>query len=85
MRKTTQNAQHDIQCTLFSHLENIDYADDIALLSTTANHLQKKVQLLAENARKTVLQINQKKTKVMCMNLKETSHKLRFMRRNLRW
>ena len=63
MRHPTQNAQDGIQWTLFSQLEDLEYADDIALLSTTANHLQKKAQLLTENARKN--------TKVMCMNLKE--------------
>ena len=52
MRQTTHNAQHGIQWILFSQLEYLDYADDIALLSTTANHLQKKAQLLTENARK---------------------------------
>ena len=71
MRQTTQNAQHGIQWTLFSLLDDIDYADNIALLSTTANHLQKKAQLRSENVMKTRLQINKKKTKVMCMNLKE--------------
>ena len=71
MRQTTQNAQHRIQWTLFSQLEDLVYADDIALLSTTANHLQKKVQLLTENTWEAGLQINQKKTKVMCMHLKE--------------
>ena len=50
MRQTSQNAQHGIQYTLFSQLE-----DDIALLSITANHLRKKAQLLTENARKTGL------------------------------
>ena len=72
IRQTTQNAQHGIQWTLFSQLEDLDYADDIAPLSTTANHLQRKAHILTENARKTGLQINQKKTeKVMCMNRKE--------------
>ena len=33
--------------------------------------MQKKAQLLTENVRKTGLQINKKKTKVRCMNLKE--------------
>ena len=54
---------HGIQWTIFSQLEDLDYADDIALLSTTANHLQKKAQLLTENARKTGFQITPKKTK----------------------
>ena len=55
IRQTTQNAQHGIQWTLFSQLEDLDYENDIALLPTTANHLQKKAQLLTENARKTVM------------------------------
>ena len=59
MRQTTQNAQHGIQRTLFSQLEDLEYEDDIALLSTTANHLQKKAHLLAEYARKTGVQIHQ--------------------------
>ena len=71
MRQTTQNTQHGIQWSFFSQLEDLDYADDIALLSTTSNHLQKKAQLLTDNALKTGLQINQKKTKAMCTNLKE--------------
>ena len=73
MRQTTQNAQHGIQWTPLSQLEDLDYEDDIALLSTTANHLQKKAQLLTGNAMKTGLQINPKKTKVMYMNLKKRS------------
>ena len=40
MRQPTQNAGHDIQWILFSQLEDLDYADNIVLLSTTANHLQ---------------------------------------------
>ena len=74
---------HGIQWTLFSQLEDPDYADDIALLSTTANHLQNRAQLLTENARKTGLQINQIKTKVMCMNLKERPQ-IKIDRGNLR-
>ena len=70
MRQTTQNAQQVIQWTLFSQLEDLDYADDIALLSTPANYMQKKAQHLTENPRKPGLLINQKKTKGMCMNIK---------------
>ena len=49
MRQTTQNAQHGIPWSLFSQLEDLDYADDITLVSTTANHLQNNAQLLTEN------------------------------------
>ena len=48
MRQTTQNAQHVIQWTIFPQLKDLDYADEFALLSTTANHLQKKAYLLTE-------------------------------------
>ena len=69
--ETTQNARHGIQWTIFSQLEDLDYTDDIALLPAPANHPQNKAQLLTENYG---IQIIQKKTKVMCMNLKEYPH-----------
>ena len=71
MRQTTQNARHGIQWTMFSQLEDLDYADDIALLSTNARHLQQKANVLNENAKKSGLHINMKKTKVMHLNLTE--------------
>ena len=52
-------------------LEDLDYADDIALLSTNARHLQQKANVLNENAKKSGLHINMKKTKVMHLNLTE--------------
>ena len=71
MKQTTPNAHHGIQWTLLSQLGDLYYADYIALLSTTENHLQKNKHLLTEHARNIGLQINQKRTKVMCLNLKE--------------
>ena len=59
--QSTQNAQYGIQWTFSSQLEDLDYAYDIALLSTAANLLLKKTQLLTANAKTTGLQINQKK------------------------
>ena len=56
---------------MFSQLEDLDYADDIALLSTNARHLQQKANVLNENAKKAGLHINLKKTKVMHLNLTE--------------
>ena len=70
-RQTTQNTQYGIQWTLFSQLEDLDYADDIALLYPTANHMHQKAHILRENVRKTRFLINHKNTKVMCMNLRE--------------
>ena len=71
MRQTTQNSRHGIQWTMFSQLEDLDYADDIALLSTNARHLQQKANVLHENAKKAGLYIYMKKTKVMHLNLTE--------------
>ena len=71
------NETDNTECTswyamdICSQLEDLDYAHNIALISITANHMQKKAQLLTENTRKCGTQIYQKKTKVMCMYLKE--------------
>ena len=54
---------------LFSQLEDLDYADDIALLPITANHLQKTAQLLTDNAMKLGSRSIRKKN--MCMNPNE--------------
>ena len=54
-----------------SQLEDLDYADDIALFSTNARHLQQKENVLNENVKKAGLHINTKKTKVMHLNLTE--------------
>ena len=71
MRQTTQNARHGIQWTMFSQLEDLGYADVIALFSTNARHLQQKANVLNENAKKAGLHITVKKTKVMHLNLTE--------------
>ena len=69
MRQSTQNARHGIQWTMFSQLEELDYADNSALLSTNARHLQQKANVLNENAKKAGVHINMKNTKVMHLNL----------------
>ena len=74
MRQTIQNEKHGTQWTLFSQLEDLDYADNIVLLYTTANHLQHKAQLLTENNRETGFRIYQKRSKIKCMNLTEKPH-----------
>ena len=42
MRKTTLYRPRGIQWTLFSYLEDNDFADDLAVLSATPNNLQEK-------------------------------------------
>ena len=42
MRKTTSDKPRGIQWTLFSQLEDLDFADDLAFLSVKLDHLQEK-------------------------------------------
>ena len=43
MRRTVGNKRKGIRWTLTSMLKDIDFVDDIGLLSSNANHLQKKI------------------------------------------
>jgi hypothetical protein len=42
MRKTTEDAPRGIRWIISSTLEDLDFADDLALLSQTHHHLQEK-------------------------------------------
>ena len=52
-----------IRGKLASILEDLDYADDLCLLSSTGTHLSEKTTTLSNNTRKVGLKINSKKTK----------------------
>ncbi len=47
-----------IQWTLQERLEDLDFADDLALLSHSGKHMQEKTDALADTARKVGLHIN---------------------------
>ena len=68
MRQTTADKARGIQWTLLSHLEDLDFADDLALLASRNEHLQKKTDRLVNFASQTGLEINTAKTKVMSIN-----------------
>ena len=68
MRQTTSLRTRGIQWSIFSHLQDPNIADDIAILSSTPKHLQKKSDDLNMNAKKTGLIISKKKSNVMCVN-----------------
>ena len=69
MRRTTSDAARGIRWTLFSTLEDLDFADDLALLSHTKAHIQEKTSKLNENAQLIGLRINKKKSEVMTLNV----------------
>lgn len=58
-----------VQWTLFTYLEDLDPADDLAVISPTRTNLQEKSDRLSNYAKPTGLRINQKKSQVMCIDV----------------
>ena len=70
MRRTVEGGRTGIRWKFMTVLEDLDFADDIALLSSTMNHLQQKTGRLEENAAMVGLKLNDKKCKVIKANSK---------------
>ena len=70
MRNVTEDKARGLRWKFTSVLEDLDYADDIALLSSTFQHIQEKTCKLSDVAAHTGLKINSKKTKIMRLNNK---------------
>ena len=68
MQKTTEGKRNGIQWTPFQQLDDLDFADDIALLSHRQDQGQDKVKLMQERSAEVGLRINIKKTKVLRAN-----------------
>ena len=73
MRQTTSDRIRGISWTLLSTLEDLDFADDLALLSHTHQHMQEKTTRLSMFAQQVGLKISQKKTEVMMLNVSNPS------------
>ena len=73
MRSTLKGENTGIRWTLLSYLEDLDYADALALLSHLETHMQSKTLKLQSNASKIGLKINVEKTEVMSINTKHPS------------
>jgi hypothetical protein len=67
--KATEDTRRGIRWTPFTQLEDMAYADDIALLSHAARQLQQKTNRLASYGEQIGLKVNGKKTKVMTVNV----------------
>ena len=70
MRTVLADTPTGIRWKMMSKLEDLDFADDIALLSSTHEHMQQKTTKLYNTAKQIGLIINKKKTKVMKINNK---------------
>ena len=68
MRRTTKDQRTGIQWTLLTQLEDLDFADDLALVSENHTHMQQKTDRLQTNSEQLGLKINTGKTKTMRLN-----------------
>ena len=71
MRQTTQDKNRGIHWNLFTNLDDLDFADDLALLSHTHSHIQEKTNRLQTYAKQVGFTINKRKTEVMTLNVQD--------------
>jgi len=69
MTKTTEDSPRGIRWGLFSTLDDLDFADDLALLSHTHQHIQEKTDRLCLFGQQVGLKISAKKTETMTLNV----------------
>jgi len=69
MRRTTEDASRGIRWTPFSALDDLDFADDLALLSHTHQHIQDKTDRLHTYGQQVGLRISTRKTEMMTLNV----------------
>ena len=73
MCETTKQVNIGIRWRFMDRLEDLDFADDIALISTTQNQMQKKTDKLTETSQRLGLTVSKIETRVMrlnCRNIK---------------
>ena len=84
MRQTTSIRSRGIQWTLFSHLEDLDFVDDIAMLSSTSIPTFSRNQTTSVSTqKKTGLNISKRKSQIMHVNV-ATECKLKSMENHYR-
>ena len=75
MTNTVRNRRRGLRWRFTSMLEELDYADDIALLASTCAHMQEKSSRLQTIGSFIGLEVNTQKTKIMRLNSK-TQHSI---------
>ena len=70
MRQTTAGTSRGIRLTILRGLEDLDFADDIVLLSQRRTDMQEKTSALVEKAQSVGLRVSKKKTKHMRVKTK---------------
>ena len=72
MKEITAGNKNGISWTLSDMLEDLDFADDLALLSHRHQDIQSKTNDLASKGKQIGLNINTSKTKLMKINTRAT-------------
>ena len=65
MRRTTERRRNGITWHVTSMFEDLDFADDIVLVSSEYGHIQNKTNRLVDNPERLELKLNAQKSKVM--------------------
>ena len=73
MRKATEDDKRGIRWKINSILEDLEFADDIALLSHTFQHTQQKTNRLSQYAKYIGLNISETKTEIMTINVSNST------------
>ena len=68
MKTTTEETRNGIQWTLWDQLEDLDFADDLALLSHSHQQIQEKTARLKTTSCQVGLDFYPKKTQIMKIN-----------------
>ena len=68
MRRSVLNGENGIRWNFNNKLDDLDFEDDVALLSSTKQHIQIKTTKLVEESERLGLKVNVGKTKVMRIN-----------------
>ena len=68
MRAVTNQKRNGIQWTLWSQLDDLDFADDLALLSHNHQQMQEKTSDLHHTSVQVGLTLNKQKTKILRIN-----------------
>jgi len=74
MKETISDSRNGIQWTLVDQFEDLEFADDLALLSHTHSQMQAKTSKLEAISSKLGLRINTDKAKIMRVNSKSNEH-----------
>ncbi len=72
LRRPVDGKKRGILWKLTEHLEDIDYADDIVLLTHNFRDMQAKLNDLVEESQKVGLRVNIEKTKDLRVNSRTT-------------